>query len=284
MKLFNINDKVALVACSNGFTLESSPKIEQLIKALKELGLDPILSPVIYRKNGASNGTGLERAEVVNRYFSDPEIKGIFDISGGDLANETLEYLDYELIKANPKPYFGYSDLSTILNALNEKCKIPTYHYQVRNLIGDDSENQIEYFKKSFMGEDFPDFKYEFIRGTEMEGIITGGNIRCLLKLIGTEYQPVFDGKILFFEGLSGDSAKMATFLTQYRQIGAFNNLKGIILGTFTEMEKNNYKPTFLELLLEKIPDNVPIIKSYELGHGQDCKCLIIGNKYSFTK
>lgn len=76
------------------------------------------------------------------------------------------------------------------------------------------------------MKSNTPSFKYEFIRGSKMEGMVVGGNIRCFLKLMGTKYQPDFNNKILFLESLSGDCAKMATFLSQYKQVGAFDNIK----------------------------------------------------------
>ena len=130
------------------------------------------------------------------------------------------------------------------------------------------------------MKSNTPSFKYEFIRGSKMEGMVVGGNIRCFLKLMGTKYQPDFNNKILFLESLSGDCAKMATFLSQYKQVGAFDNIKGIILGTFTEMERENYKPSIEEMIISIIDSSIPIAKSFELGHGEDCKCIIIGKHY----
>lgn len=282
--LLNNNDYVAIVANSNGIDVNNKEKIDNLIKLLKNIDLNPIISPVLYKKNGPSNGTGEERAHILNTYFKDEKVKAIFDISGGDLSNETLNFIDFEAIANNPKPFFGYSDLSTILNAINHKSNIKTYHYQIRHLVGNYSENQKDYFINSFMKNSSTEFSYKFIRGDKMEGTVLGGNIRCLLKLMGTKFQPDFNNKILFIESLSGDSAKIATFLNQYQQIGAFENLKGIILGTFTEMENKNCIPTVEDLLIPLIDSSIPIIKSYDLGHGEDCKCIIIGETYSFKQ
>lgn len=282
--LLKTNDYIGLVANSNGIDIANKDKIDTLIACLKELGLNPLLSSIFYKKQGPFNGTGQERADVLNTYFNNPNIKAIFDLSGGDLSNETLDYIDFQTISDNPKPFFGYSDLSTLLNAINTKSHIATYHYQLRHLIGRNSLEQKEYFLNSFMKSNMPKFKYEFIRGSQMEGIVIGGNIRCFLKLMGTKYQPDFNNKILFLESLSGDCAKMATFLRQYKQIGAFDNLNGIILGTFTEMEKEKYKPTIEEMIISLVDSSIPIAKSLELGHGEDCKCIIIGNHYSLKK
>lgn len=220
------------------------------------------------------------------RFFKDKDIKVIFDVSGGDLANGILEYLNFEDIKNNPKPFFGYSDLSVVLNSLYSKSNVCSYLYQIRNLIGNDSENQIKNFKNTFIEKkdnSLLTFNYRWIQGEEMEGIVIGGNIRCFLKLAGTEYMPDFNNKILFLESLSGNVAKMSTYINQYKQIGAFDNIKGIILGNFTEMEDNNYSPNIAELIKGTINNaNIPIIKTEEIGHKGNSKCIIIGEKVRF--
>ena len=77
-----------------------------------------------------------------------------------------------------------------------------------------------------------------------MRGIVVGGNIRCFLKLAGTEYMPELNDKILLLESFGGTVAKMETYLCQLKQIGAFDKVAGIILGTFTEMDREKYIPT----------------------------------------
>ena len=111
-----------------------------------------------------------------------------------------------------------------------------------------------------------------------MEGVVVGGNLRCLLKLAGTEYMPDFTDKIISLESLGGDVPKMATYLTQYKQLGVFKKVKGIILGSYTEMEREKYSPTIEEITKEVVSNpNMPIIKTTEIGHGKDSKCIIIG-------
>jgi muramoyltetrapeptide carboxypeptidase LdcA involved in peptidoglycan recycling len=122
-----------------------------------------------------------------------------------------LDYLDFEIIKNNPKPFFGYSDLSVIINSLYSKTGMKTYLYQIRNLIEVNKNKQVEEFKNTFMGngKELISFDYEWIQGNSMEGIVVGGNLRCFLKLSGTEYMPDFQDKIIFLESLSGDVPKM---------------------------------------------------------------------------
>lgn len=284
--MINIGDTVALVACSNGINEDKADETQRLVKVLENFGLKVKLSPYIYAEYSCFNGTPNEKAEALMKFFLDKDVKAIFDISGGDLANSILEYLDYDKIKNNNKPFFGYSDLSVILNALYKRSNIKTYNYQIRNLVGKFSEVQKARFKNTIINEnnDLMDIKYKFIQGTSMEGIVVGGNIRCSLKLAGTEYMPDFNDKILFLESLGGDVAKMYTALVQFKNLGAFNKIKGILLGTFTEMERESYKPEIVDIV-KMVVDNkdIPIAVTNELGHGQDSRCIVIGKWYKFN-
>ena len=287
MSFLNKGNKIGVISCSNGLSIKNKNIIEELKLNLKSLDIDMVEGDTLYAKEyNLFSGTGEEKARALEKLFLDKDIKMIFDISGGDLANEVLEFLDFNLIKENPKPFFGYSDLTVLLNAIYSQCHITTYNYQLRNLIGKFKEEQMQNFKASFIEgkEDIFNLDYEWINGSHLEGIVVGGNIRCLLKLAGTKYMPDFKDKILFLESFSGNSAKMVTYITQYKNLGVFNEVKGIILGEFTEMERENLKPDIVEILKRVIGEiNIPILKTRDLGHGADAKCIPIG-KYLIFK
>lgn len=280
MSLLKKHSKVGIVACSNGQSLLNQGNINKLIETLKSMDLTPICSNYIYAENSVFNGSPKEKGNAFMTLYKNPEITAIFDISGGDLSNEVLPYLDYEFISKNPKPVFGYSDVTTVLNAINSQSSIPTYLYQVRNLIYDFKEVQQINFKNSLFSDndDLFNFSYKFIQGEKLEGVVVGGNIRCLLKLAGTKYMPDFTDKILFLESMGGEAALMSAFLNQLKQMGAFEKIKGLILGTFTKMQENNISPSISELVLNIIDNpNLPIVKTEEIGHGTNSKAIVIG-------
>ncbi|EHK2336320.1 LD-carboxypeptidase [Clostridium perfringens] len=287
MSFLNKGNKIGIISCSNGLSIKNKNIIDELKLNLKSLDIEMVEGDTLYAKEyNLFSGTGEEKARALEKLFLDKDIKMIFDISGGDLANEVLDFLDFNLIKENPKPFFGYSDLTVLLNAIYSQCHITTYNYQLRNLIGKFKEEQMQNFKASFIEgkEDIFNLDYEWINGSHLEGIVVGGNIRCLLKLAGTKYMPDFKDKILFLESFSGNSAKMVTYITQYKNLGVFNEIKGIILGEFTEMERENLKPDIVEILKRVIGEiNIPILKTRDLGHGADAKCIPIG-KYLIFK
>lgn len=278
--LLKFGDTIGIIACSNGLSEEASSNIKYLEEKLTSINLNVLYSKTLYKKHSIFNGSGKDRSNELISLFTNPNVKAIFDVSGGDVANEVLDYLDFEIICNNSKPFFGYSDLSVLLNGIYSKSGLKTYHYQLRNLIGKYEEKQFNDFTETLIGNknDLYNFQYEWIQGSSMKGIVIGGNIRCFLKLAGTEYMPDFKDKILFLESMSGDVGKMTTYLTQYKQLGAFKNIKGILLGTFTEMEREKYTPNIIDLVKDIVNNpTLPIAKTNEIGHGQNSKCLIIG-------
>ena len=279
-------DKVGIVCCSNGQKNSYREKIALLRDTLENIGLVPVFSDYIYEKEDVFSGSAKERATALMDFYIDEEIKAIFDISGGDVANSILPYLDFEVIKKSDKEFWGYSDLTTIVNAMYAKTGKASVLYQIRNLIYTDKEKQISNFEKSvFSGSnDLFRFEYDFVQGEKMQGIVVGGNIRCFLKLAGTEYMPDFTDKILFLESLSGTVAKMETYLAQFSQIGAFDKVAGILLGTFTEMAEADCKPDIVTLLREYVGKEMPIAVTGEIGHGVDSKALMIGQEMNILR
>jgi len=281
MRMFKHGDKIGIVCCSNGQKRTNMEKIKCLENTLTDIGLRPVFSDHIYEKESIFSGSAKERADALMKFYKDDRIKGIFDISGGDVANSILPYLDYGIIANSSKMFWGYSDLTTIINAIYQKTGKTSVLYQIRNLIYAHKEKQIADFYNTTMqnGTDLFHINYKFIQQNEMHGIVTGGNIRCFLKLAGTEYMPELDGKILFLESFKGTVAKMETYLSQLKQIGAFDKVAGIILGTFTEMETEKCTPS-IETLVKRIAGkDLPIVVTRDIGHGTDSKGIIIGQE-----
>ena len=273
------NDKISLVVCSNGKKIEDRARLEKLEVVLKEMSLVPVFSSYIYENKFGRSASAKWRADELMKFYEDDSIKAIFDISGGDLANEVLDYLDYDIIRKKNKPFFGYSDLTTVLNAITTKTQQVTYLYQIMNII-DNVERRAD-FEKTLLDNkrDLTDISWRFLQGESIEGIVVGGNIRCFLKLAGTEYFPNLDNKVLFLEGMSTTIEGLITHLTQLKQIGVFNKISGLLLGTFTKIEQNFQIEDIYEILKDFVPENIPIVKTVEVGHGKDSKMLLIGQK-----
>lgn len=114
----------------------------------------------------------------------------------------------------------------------------------------------------------------------QLHGIVVGGNIRCFLKLAGTEYMPDLTDKILLLESYSGTAARMETYLCQLEQLGAFRKAAGILLGTFTEMQKRRCEPSVGTLVRRYAGADMPIAVTGQVGHGTDAKGIWIGKEF----
>ena len=277
--MLEINNKVALVVCSNGKAREDKIKLNKLEELLKSLGLVPVYSNYLYKDKFGRSASAEIRSEELMNFFSDKSIKAIFDISGGDLSNEILDYLDYNIIKKNIKPFFGYSDLSVVLNAITIKTGEPTYLYQVLNIIG--NENIRDSFKKTVMYNepDLTNISWNFFQGEEISGIVTGGNIRCFLKLAGTQYFPDLENRILFLEGLGTTVESLITHLAQLKQMGVFDKISGLLLGTFTNIEKIYNKNDIYSIVKDFTAKDLPVAKTSEVGHDINSKMITIGGR-----
>ena len=277
--MLNNNDKIALVVCSNGKNIEDKDKLKKLESILVEMGLVSVFTKYIYKDKFGRGAKSEVRAEELMSFYKNKEIKAIFDISGGDIANEVLDYLDYDVIKRNYKPFFGYSDLTTVLNALGSQTNEVNYLYQILNII--ESTGIRDSFEDTFMKNEQTlfDVKWKFLQGSRIEGEVIGGNIRCFLKLAGTKYFPEAENKVLFIEGLGTSIEGLVTHLAQLKQIGVFDKISGLLIGTFTKIEKEISEEELFELIQEYIPSSLAVAKTHEVGHAKNSKVLKIGEK-----
>lgn len=254
-----LNDKIALVACSNQLNISSKDKIKEIIKIFNFFNIEVLVSKNIFKTN-IQYSSGEVRGKELNKFFKDDSIKYIFDISGGDL--------------------------SVLLNSIYKKTNKISYYYNLKNIT---NENAFKDFYNTFIVNDsnslFNISNYTFIEGSSLNGIVIGGNIRCTLKLAGTEYFPNFNNSVLFLESYSGDLTKIRTFLAQYKLMNVFSNINGIILGQFTELSmKNQYNE--LINIMKKIcnENNISLVITDNIGHSNDSKGIAIGKYLDIKK
>lgn len=295
------NRKIALVSCSNGLSKTAQAQVRSLKTLLEELGCTVVIGQYLFAGTTPWSASGAQRAEMLMTYFKDPSITDIFDLSGGDLANEILPYLNYSVIAESKGVFWGYSDLTAVINALYSQCQKPSILWQPRFLLGAHHLEQRRQFEAVLQSEPdaykdlnkrsgklfstaAPLFNLEcrFIQGSELSGVLIGGNIRCLLKLAGTKYWPDMQNKILLLESLSGSPVRIASMLNQLSQIGVFNQVSGVLLGTFTEADPAS--PSIEALLLPLTEKQLPIARTPYIGHGDNARAAVIGQPFYAKK
>ena len=269
-------NSVGIVACSDAQKPEWKEQNQKLIEILEKCGKNVLVSNCIYEQNGVFSGTGKERANELMKLFCNPDIEAIYDISGGDMANEVLDELDFEAIKKSNATFWGYSDLTTVINAIYSQTGKSSVLFQIKNMVyGDYQDLQ----RRRFISKsDLFNPSFSFIQGNSIKGIVLGGNIRCFLKLAGTKYFPETTNKILLIESLGGKVPQMITYLSQLRSCGVFDKINGILLGTFSEMEAKSCEPE-VSLVQSFVGDKMPIAQTREIGHENDSKAIWIGKE-----
>lgn len=223
------------------------------------------------------------RAADLHKAFLDPAAAAVFDVSGGTLAGEVLDFVDFELLGEEAKALFGYSNLTSVLNVLAERCGLRTGLYNVMNLHYDKSGGQLERFRRCFMEEGDDElftFEATCVGGDGAEGVVMGGNLRSLLQLAGTRFWPDLQGRILFLESLGGDGRRVESMLWQLRQMGVFRQVRAVLLGQFTELERQAGAGSAAPLLLRVCDQpNLPIWKTSDIGHRASSRALWIGGR-----
>ncbi|SEO64056.1 Muramoyltetrapeptide carboxypeptidase LdcA (peptidoglycan recycling) [Amphibacillus marinus] len=271
-------DKVGFIACSDGRTANQLEQINRIEQQFVEWGLQVIRATTLFQQGQLNWLTSpRQRAQELMVLYKSRDVKAIFDLSGGDSANQILPFIDFDLIQQNPKLFFGYSDLTVLLNSIYTQANGKVFHYQLMHLEHNSGKEQL--YQLLFADNCNPQFKLEWIKGNYMEGIVVGGSIRCFLKLAGTPLIPDPLNKVLFLEALSGKPSRIASYLAQLDQLGYFASINGLLLGSFTELEQeSNGKATLLALIAFYADKyKLPIVKTNQLGHGTNSHILRIG-------
>ena len=272
----------ALTACSNPVSAERQPEIRLLEDKLTGEGIEVKMTEGLFVPEGLSPE---QRGKELTDCFRDPQVDYIFDVSGGDLSNMVLPYLDFDVVRSSRAVFCGYSDLTTVINAIIAKTGRWAVNYQICHILYDHGREQTAYLLEKLLPGKIAaeDLEYRFLRGNRMQGRILGGNIRCFLKLAGTEYLPDLTGSILLLESMGGGVFQMMTYLEQYRQIGAFEKINGILLGTFSRMEEEQQKPSMEELVLRMVPEHIPVAATRYVGHYSDARAVVLGREMQLS-
>lgn len=225
-------------------------------------------------------GDPKERAKDINEMFADPNVKAIFCIRGGYGSAHIMKYLDFELIKKNPKIFVGFSDITNLHTAFQKFCNLVTFHGPMvsSNMLEDyDDYTSSSLLQALNMGK-MLEFKnpaersgFQVIHKGRAEGIITGGNLSLLTRAVGSFFQADTKGKILFLEDIEESIPVLDMYITQMEYAGLFDQVKGILLGDFTDCNNDRYDSTYrIEEFLQDRFDRFDVPIMYRICSGHD--------------
>ena len=273
------------------------PENEDLLAAMdlvRSLGFEAKAAPNLRRRKQYLAGSDQQRADDLNGMFADDEVDAIFCVRGGYGSGRLLRDLDYQTIANNPKILMGYSDITAILNAINVKTGMVTYHGPIA---GDNfSSYTYEQFQRILMEPrqvsriaEPPAFQQQpgvverenrltpIVSG-RAEGKLIGGNLSLLVTLLGTPYEPDFDGAILFMEDVSEPPYSVDRMLTHLWLTGHLERTAGIVFGKFTDDDYDSNTLSMEQVLRERCePLGIPTLRGAMIGHVEDQTVVPIG-------
>ncbi len=284
-----IGDTVGLVSPA-GYINQKD--IEDIKEVLAELGLKVKLGSHLLKRYGYLAGTDRDRAIDINAMFADPSVQAILPMKGGWGCNRILPFLDYSLIRSQPKIIMGLSDITSLLIAIHAKTGLVTFHGPT----GQSSWNPftVDYVKRTlFNGEVFTlknlrdNNMVETITPGKVQGKLVGGNLSVLTAMLGSDYLPDWKKTILFVEEIGEEVYRVDRMLTQLKLAGTLQQISGFIFGQCTDCDKitneNSKKDGEISLTLAQVlkdhiqPLGIPAWSGAMIGHIKNKYVLPVG-------
>jgi len=312
-------DEIRVVAPSTSFRIISAALRKVAFKNLAAVNLKVTYSKNCDESNGFNSSSIASRIADIHDAFADPKVKGILTAIGGYNSNQLLSYLDYDLIKANPKVFCGFSDITALGTSIYSKTGLVTYSGPHFSTFGMEKglEYTIEYFVKCLMNSEpfavmpsnewsddswyrdqqnrnfVPNEGFLIINEGQADGKLLGGNLCTLNLLQGTEYMPSLVDSILLLE--DDDESKASTFDRDLQSLihqPGFEKVKGLVIGRF--QRESEMEPEKLGNIVRSKRElsKLPVIANADFGHttpqftfpiGGKGKLEAVNGKASFT-
>jgi muramoyltetrapeptide carboxypeptidase LdcA involved in peptidoglycan recycling len=288
-------DEVRIVSPSRSLALLSEETVEIANKRFAELGLKLSFGKHVKENDEFASSSIESRVNDLHEAFLDKNVKAIITVIGGFNCNQLLTYLDWDLIKNNPKIFCGYSDITALNNAIFAKTGLVSYSGPHYSSFGQELyfDYTLEYFKKCLFSD--KDFEIEpssqwsddewykdqkqrnliknngflIINEGKASGTILGANLCTFNLLQGTEYFPKFlDDTVLFLE--DDNESLPHTFDRDLQSLihqPDFKNVKGIVIGRFQKASQMSDDLLIKIIKTKKELNNLPVIANVDFGH-----------------
>lgn len=312
-------DTVSIVAPSSGLAGLFPHRLEKGIGMLEEMGFRVLVSKHAREQHGWVSDSPQNRAQDLHKAFSNSKVKAVICSIGGNHANQILKYLDYNLIKENPKIFLGYSDITVLHYAIAAQAKLRTFYGPcVISEFGDHPEilpYTREYFDKALLSDrpvgdivaskewtdEFLDWfekkdlerprvmhasnGHEWWRKGVVEAPIWGGAVPSINHMAGTDYWVDPMGTIFFIDIPEGDPGKphsqswLDSFFADLDNLGVFSSIKGLIIGRPYGYGESEH--SVLKDIIQRYTEgyDYPILYNANIGHTAPIITVPLGSK-----
>lgn len=287
-------DIIRIIAPSRSLSIISEETRQFADKRFEDMGLKLTFGKHVEEADDFASSSIQSRIEDLHDAFSDKNVKAIITVVGGFNSNQLLRYIDWELIRVNPKIFCGYSDITVLNNAIYAKTGLVSYSGPHYSSFGQKLylDYTIDYFKKClFLNEPFelapsqkwsddvwykdqdkreliPNNGYLTINEGVVEGTILGANLCTFNLLQGTEYMPDLEDSVLFIE--DDKESLPYTFDRDLQSLIhqlSFSGVKGIVVGRFQKASKMTNEMLIQIIKSKRELKNIPVIANVDFGH-----------------
>jgi len=287
-------DTVGLVTPASSLFERKRTLIEATEK-MEGIGYKVKTGKHIFAQNGYLAGSIKQRVDDLHDMFRDPDVKAIIAIRGGYGSGQLLPYLDYELIRQNPKIILGYSDITSLHIGIYQKTGLVTFHGPVAISTFTDYTRGL---MQRLLGEAKPlgliaDAPYEdnlqksarilTLRGGRAEGKLMGGNMTLMQATLGTPWEFDSDDSILFFEEVGEQPYDIDRILNHMKMAGKFDRCKGVIFDKMPSVRPGDDAAFNRNLSLEEVLEfhlgeyDFPVCLGFSLGHIKNKPTMPLG-------
>jgi muramoyltetrapeptide carboxypeptidase len=267
-------------------------------EAMEALGLTVKDGKHLADRRGHLAGSDADRAADLNEMFGDKSIKAVICIRGGSGAARILPMIDYDLIRKNPKPILGYSDITALHNAIHAQTGLVTFHGP--NGSGSWNPFNASQFQTVFFGKEKRITYQNEVEATEdlvmkknrirtiypgkASGDLVGGNLTVLTALAGSPYLPDFKNKVLFLEDIGEEPYRIDRMMSTLMLMGVLKEIAGFVFGQCTDCDPSGgYGNLTIDQILDDylLPLKIPAYRGAMIGHVPKQFLLPFGAKIS---
>lgn len=270
-------------------------EVDVVVDAVRGLGLVPYLAPHLRDRYGYLGGKDTDRAADINNFFADPKIAALLPIRGGWGCSRILPYLNYQVIRKNPKIIVGFSDITALILGIHAQTGLVTFHGP--NGLTSWRPDPTDYFRRVLFAREMVTFqnqkdsddanrlmqvknRIQTINPGKTRGRLIGGNLSVLSGIVGSPYVPNLKGAILFVEDTHENIYRIDRLMTHLKLAGVFKQLAGFIFGQCTQcLPDADYGSLTLEEVLQDHiqPLGIPAWSGAQIGHIETIWTLPIG-------
>ena len=273
------------ITCPSGYV--SVDRVAYAKQLLELWGFRVKIGATVGSEHHYFSGNDAARLTDLQNMLDDPDLDAILMGRGGYGLSRIIDQVDFSFFNRKPKWICGFSDITVLHNHIHAQSGIPTLHSPMGSAFSPDTANSdhIKNFYAALFGESlhYHTEPSQYNREGKAEGILTGGNLAMLAHLTGSSSEVNTDGKLLFIEDIGEYLYNVDRLLLNLKRAGKFDQLKGLIVGGFTDMQDTErpFGQTVEEIIWEKVKDyDYPVCFGFPCGHQDINYTLTLGMQH----